>query len=77
MDKSGVAVARLPANVPPKGIAAKACLKLARLFLTGPLKRFGFRQESITRFDSMCEYIQDRVIQIKDYITLFRPYTTL
>jgi len=66
-------------NAPPKieGVSAKCCLALSKLFLNnGALKRFGFRKQEITRFDSMENYVADRVEQINDYQELFRPFTS-
>lgn len=61
--------------LPVSGISAKACLAVSRLFLTGSLKRFGFRKEEITRFDTMENRIADRVEQIEEYVQLFRPFS--
>ena len=59
----------------PKGLSANACLAVSKLFLTGALKRFGFRKEEITRFDTMENWVADRVEQIEEYVRLFRPFT--
>src|SRR5262249_32190367 len=56
------------------GMSRKACLGMSYLFTKTFLKRFGFRTESITRFDSMDNYVADRVEQISEYKELFRPY---
>jgi SAM-dependent methyltransferase len=61
-------------RVAPKGASRKVCLGMAYLFTKTFLKRFGFKTESITRFDSMDNYIADRVEQINEYKELFRPY---
>ncbi len=64
-------------NAAPRveGLSAKVCLSLSKLFLSGgPLKRFGFRKDEITRFDSMENYVADRVEQINDYQELFKPF---
>src|SRR5262245_4938242 len=55
-----------------QGLSANLCLAMAKVFLDGPLKRFGFRKKEITRFDSMENYVADRVEQIDDYARLFR-----
>jgi ubiquinone/menaquinone biosynthesis C-methylase UbiE len=57
-----------------RGFRARSCLGLARMFLKGPLKRFGFRKESITRFDSNEEWVADRIEQIDEYQRLFKPF---
>ena len=60
-----------------EGASARACLALSKLFLkNGPLKRFGFRKDEITRFDSMDNYVADRVEQIADYQELFAPFVS-
>ncbi len=60
----------------PKGLSAGLCLAISRLFLTGSLKRFGFRKEEITRFDTMENWVADRVEQIEEYVRLFRPFAS-
>jgi SAM-dependent methyltransferase len=59
-----------------QGLSANLCLAMSKLFLKGSLKRFGFRKEEITRFDSMENYVADRVEQISDYLHLFRPFVS-
>jgi ubiquinone/menaquinone biosynthesis C-methylase UbiE len=61
---------------PVSGVGANACLAVSRLFLTGSLKRFGFRKEEITRFDTMENWVADRVEQIEEYVQLFKPFTS-
>jgi len=56
------------------GLSAAACLSLARLFLNGPLKRFGFRTDRITRFDSYQSCIAERVELADFYFAKFRPF---
>jgi 2-polyprenyl-3-methyl-5-hydroxy-6-metoxy-1,4-benzoquinol methylase len=56
------------------GLHAKLCLNMARLFLTGPLKRYGFRNDVNTRFERMNEWMADRVEQIEEYEHLFKPF---
>ncbi len=57
--------------------STRLCLAISRLFLkNGPLRRFGFRKEEITRFDSMDNYIGERVEQINDYVELFSPFVS-
>ncbi len=66
-------------NTVPKinGISPRICLAISKLFLgSGPLKRFGFRKDEITRFDSMENYVADRVEQIEEYQELFRPFAS-
>jgi SAM-dependent methyltransferase len=59
------------------GLSAKICLAASKLFLSnGPLKRFGFRKDEITRFDSMENYVADRVEQITEYQELFKPFVS-
>jgi SAM-dependent methyltransferase len=65
------------ANTAPaelKGISRKACLAMTNLFTETPLRKFGFKTDVITRFDSMDEYISDRVEQIDDYQQLFKQF---
>lgn len=64
----------LPAAGQALGLRAKFCLNLARLFLSGPLKRYGFRNDVNTRFESMNEWMADRVEQIEEYEHLFKPF---
>lgn len=67
----------MSAPSPVTGVRAKACLAVSKLFLkNGPLNRFGFRKEEITRFDSMDNYIAERVEQISDYVELFAPFVS-
>ncbi len=59
------------------GLNAKVCLAASKLFLgNGPLRRFGFRKAEITRFDSMENYVADRVEQIDEYQELFSPFVS-
>src|ERR1700733_9322803 len=57
-----------------KGFSRNACLAMTNLFTTSPLKKFGFKTDTITRFDSMDNYISDRVEQIDDYQQLFKQF---
>ena len=59
-----------------RGLPEHLCLAISKLFLSGPLKRFGFRKDEIARFDSTQQYVADRVEQIDDYIALFRPFVS-
>ncbi len=71
------AVNTFPVRPQITGAKAKACLAVSKLFLNnGPLKRFGFRKAEITRFDSMDNYIAERVEQINDYVELFSPFVS-
>lgn len=66
-------------NTTPKieGVSPKVCLAISKLFLNnGSLQRFGFRKAEITRFDSMENYVAERVEQISDYQELFRPFVS-
>src|SRR3954467_11858920 len=59
------------------GVSSRICLAVSKLFLkNGPLKRFGFRKDEITRFDSMDNYVAERVEQINDYVELFSPFVS-
>lgn len=60
-----------------EGFKARFCLGISRLFLkNGPLRQLGFRRNEITRFDSMDNWISERVDQINDYLELFSPYVS-
>src|ERR1700755_1932200 len=63
-----------PAPAQLKGFSRHACLAISNLFTSTPLKKFGFKTETITRFDSMENYISDRVEQIDDYQQLFKQF---
>jgi hypothetical protein len=65
-------------NAPPvSGLSARVCLRVSKLFLNkGLLKRFGFRKNEITRFDTMENYVADRVEQIGEYQELFSPFVS-
>src|ERR1700755_305098 len=63
-----------PAPAQLKGFSRHACLAISNLFTNSPLKKFGFKTETITRFDSMENYISDRVEQIDDYQQLFKQF---
>lgn len=60
----------------PLNLRAKLCLNVSKLFLKGPLRRFGFRTPEITRFDTMENYFNDRIEQIDEYQALFKPFIT-
>jgi len=71
------AATSIPTPQTVRGTKTKVCLAVSKLFLkNGPLKRFGFRKDEITRFDSMDNYVAERVEQINDYVELFSPYVT-
>jgi SAM-dependent methyltransferase len=57
-------------------VAEKACYVAALAFLRTPLKRFGFRNPTITRFDSTESYLADRVANVSDYRQLFGPHVS-
>lgn len=65
-------------NVPKlSGLSPRICLAVSKLFLgNGPLKRFGFRKAEITRFETMENYVADRVEQIEEYQELFKPFAS-
>jgi SAM-dependent methyltransferase len=52
------------------------CYALAVSFLKPPLKRFGFRKATITRFDSMENYVADRISSSTEYTALFDPFVS-
>jgi SAM-dependent methyltransferase len=52
------------------------CYYLAVSFLKPPLKRFGFRSPTITRFDSTHNYIADRVAALQEYAQLFDRFVS-
>jgi SAM-dependent methyltransferase len=58
------------------GVSQKFCYGLAMAFLQTPLRRFGFRTPSITRFDSSDVYIADRVTDTSAYVKLFQRFTS-
>lgn len=71
------AISTFPVRPQISGARARTCLAVSKLFLNdGPLKRFGFRKPEITRFDSMDNYIAERVEQINDYVELFSPFVS-
>ena len=55
-------------------MTGKLCLNISKLFLKGPLRRFGFRKPEITRFDTMENWVNDRIEQIEEYQVLFKPF---
>ena len=72
-----IAATSIPIPQTVRGTKTKVCLAVSKLFLkNGPLKRFGFRKDEITRFDSMDNYVSERVEQINDYVELFSPYVS-
>lgn len=56
-------------------LSASLCYGLAVAFL-GPLRRFGSRTPSVTRFDSNEQYFEQRVADTTHYRKLFAPHTT-
>lgn len=56
-------------------VSARLCYGLAVAFL-GPLRRFGSRTPSITRFDSDQQYFEQRVADTSLYRKLFAPHTS-
>lgn len=68
-------VSQIETSVPQlRGVSRRACLAMTDLFTNTPLRKFGFKTETITRFDSMENYIGDRVEQIDDYQQLFKKF---
>jgi SAM-dependent methyltransferase len=56
----------------------KLCLAAARLFIDTPLRRFGLRESSHNdRYDSMENYIRDRVSNVDRYHALFSKHVSL
>lgn len=71
------AVNNLTAAPKIEGVTPKICLAISKLFLNNKvIKRFGFRKDEITRFDSMENYVADRVEQINEYQELFKPFAS-
>ena len=56
-------------------LSANVCYGLAVAFL-GPLRRFGSRTPSVTRFDSDQQYFEQRVADTSHYRQLFAPHTS-
>ena len=56
-------------------VPATLCYRLALAFL-GPLRRFGSRTPSITRFDSDQQYFEQRVAETSQYRKLFASHAT-
>jgi SAM-dependent methyltransferase len=52
------------------------CYALAMSFLKPPMKRFGFRSSAITRFDSMDNYVADRISALHEYTDLFDAFVS-
>jgi len=55
-------------------LSDKLCYAMALAFLQTPLKRFGFRTPSITRFDSTDNWEADRVADVSAYRKLFTRF---
>lgn len=58
-------------------LSKKLCYGLAVGFLKPPLKQFGFRSSCITRFDSMDNYVTDRVSTLHEYTGLFDQFVSM
>src|SRR5215216_1176397 len=56
-------------------ISARLCYSLAVAFL-GPLRKFGSRTPTITRFDSNEKYFEQRVADTSHYRKLFAPHVS-
>jgi ubiquinone/menaquinone biosynthesis C-methylase UbiE len=57
-------------------LAHHLCYAMARTFLRPPMYRFGFRRPSITRYDSVQEYENDRRATVAEYLSLFSPFVS-
>ena len=58
-------------------VSKKLCYPLAESFLQPPLKQFGFGSSRITRFDSMDNYVADRVSNLHEYAELFDRFVSM
>lgn len=58
-------------------LSEKLCYALAASFLKPPLRQYGFRNSDITRFDSMENYVVDRVSSLKEYTELFDQFVSM
>jgi SAM-dependent methyltransferase len=57
--------------------AGKLCLAMTRLFTAGPLRRFNqIERAQGNRFDSMENYVSDRVSNVSDYRQLFSSFVS-
>src|SRR5436853_24511 len=57
--------------------AGRLCLAMTRLFTAGPLRRFNqIERAQGNRFDSMENYISDRVSNVSDYRQLFSSFVS-
>jgi ubiquinone/menaquinone biosynthesis C-methylase UbiE len=74
VDPTSVSNSAVPLEI--RGPRERLCLAMSKLFLSGSLKRFGFRRSQITRFDTQANYIADRVEQVDEYVHLFRPFVS-
>ncbi|NWF74611.1 MAG: class I SAM-dependent methyltransferase [Nitrospirae bacterium] len=54
----------------------QVCYGLARAFLRPPLNRFGFRSPTITRYDSLELYVEERVAASAELHGLFSPFVS-
>src|SRR5689334_11619046 len=55
--------------------SGKLCMAMTRMFTTGPLRRFNqIDRAQGNRFDSMANYITDRVSNVSDYRQLFNSF---
>ena len=52
------------------------CYAMANAFLRPPLNRFGFRAPTITRYDSVQQYVEDRVSTVAEHLALFSPFVS-
>jgi len=57
-------------------LAHHVCYQLAKAFLRPPLNRFGFRTPKITRFDSVQQYVEDRLETMAELRALFAPFVS-
>ena len=57
--------------------AEKLCMAIARLFIDTPLRRFNLRENTRgNRYDSMDNYVQDRVSSVEGYHRQFAPFVS-
>lgn len=64
-----------PGVAPLRGVSDRLCLGLARLFLTGPLAKLGFRHgPAARRFGSHEAYVSDRRGHVESYRALFNEF---
>lgn len=66
----------LAAPAPLRGLSERLCLALARAFTTGPLRAFSLRRRAPNaRFESVENYVADRVSGVETYRRLFSEFS--